>query len=79
MVMGPASRALKMKLSFKHYFLNGRQFTLARLSPVQAKEYSRTLLPFHRLRDPDVVKEKNKARSTAMVKIMDRPGYVAVA
>ena len=27
--MGPVGRTLKMKLSFKHYFKNGRQFTIA--------------------------------------------------
>ena len=78
--MGAVSRALKMKLSFKHYFfLMGENLPL--LDSVLHGKNNICESYFHSIGpcDPVVAKEKDKTRSMAMANMMDGPGSAAMA
>ena len=77
--MGPASRAFKMKLSFKHYFLMGDNSPSLDSVLHEQKNIRESCFRSIAPRNPDVVKEKDKVRYTAMANIMDRTSSVATA
>ena len=70
-VMGPASRAFKMKLSFKHYFLMGDNSPSLDSVLHEQKNIRESCFRSIAPRDPIVAKEKDKARSTVTSKMMD--------
>ena len=77
--MGPASRAFKMKLSFKHYFLMGDNSPSLDSVLHEQKNIHESCFRSITPHDPIVAKEMTRARSTVMAKMMDGPGSVAMA